>query len=274
MIAWAVFTASIMGVHQVDKHHTSKRGDRDGLQLKSKVKKRRIKVNKKRFLTFIVIIGLIAFAFVMMISMLGGVTPAIGKGPSHANAPLKGKVIVVDAGHGGFDRGAKGVSGSFEDEINLNISRFLKEELEISGVKVIMTRNDENAVAGTKDEDMAMRRKIIEESESDIVISVHSNSHTDPSVSGPLVLYMPGSKKGERLARMIQEQLNIGLRPSRENSERAEDLYILRSGMQPSVLVECGYLSNAEEEAKLVRKDYQQKTARHILEGVLRFFAE
>jgi N-acetylmuramoyl-L-alanine amidase len=187
-------------------------------------------------------------------------------------AVLKDKSIVIDAGHGGFDPGAMGASGVREDELNLNVAKLLQGALKAQGAEVIMTRSNDDAIAQTKDEDMAERRRIIEESGSDIVISIHMNSHTDPSVSGPLVLFMPGSEQGQALAEGIIGCLNEHLNAS--GNSRGESLYILKSGNQPCVLVECGYLSNATEEASLAREDYQQKIADAICEGVAAFFSK
>ncbi len=194
-------------------------------------------------------------------------------GPSvPASGDLDGRVVVVDAGHGGFDPGAIGVSGTEEDDLNLAVAQFLKAELEACGVQVIMTREDENAIAGDKDADMAERRRIIKESGSDIVVSVHMNNFIqDPDVSGPLVLFTPGSEKGKTLAEAVQTSLNAAL--DADGTARSENLYVLKSGSQPSVLVECGYLSNKAEENNLRQPDYQQEVAKAICDGVTAFFA-
>ncbi len=182
-----------------------------------------------------------------------------------------GRVIVLDAGHGGFDPGAIGAGGTHEDELNLAVTRYLKAEFENFGIQVIMTREDENAIAGDKDSDMAERRRIIEQSGSDIVISIHMNSFTeDPDVSGPLVLFMLDSAEGKRLAEAIQQSMNEKL--DANGTARAQSLYILQSGSQPCVLVECGYISNEEEERNLNQPDYQQRVAEAICKGTAEYF--
>ena len=185
---------------------------------------------------------------------------------------LSGRVVVVDAGHGGFDPGAIGVSGAHEDDINLAVAQHLKTELEDEGAQVIMTRENEDALATDKDADMAERRRIIEQSGSDIVISIHMNNYTDdPSVNGPLVLFMPGSDKGKTLAESVQAWLNSAL--DADGSARSEDLFILKSGNQPCVLVECGYLSNEDEERSLQKPDYQSNIAKAICDGAAEFLS-
>ncbi len=194
-------------------------------------------------------------------------TPGAGK-----DGLLASRVIVVDAGHGGFDPGAIGVSGAHEDAINLAVAQYLKTALQDEGAKVIMTREDEDALAGDKDADMAERRRIIEQSGSDIVISIHMNNYKDDqSVCGPLVLFMPGSDKGKTLADSVQACLNAAL--DADASARSERLFILKSGYQPCVLVECGYLSNKDEEEDLQQSDYQRKVAKAICDGVTAFFS-
>jgi len=186
---------------------------------------------------------------------------------------LEGRLVVVDAGHGGFDPGAIGVSGSREDELNLAVAQDLKAALIDMGARVIMTREDEKAVADSKEADMAERRRIIVESGSDIVVSIHMNNFTkDPNVSGPLVLFMPGSEKGKALAEEIQSSMNTALEA--DGAARSDNLYVLKSGSQPCVLVECGYLSNENEERSLGQSDYQKKVAKAISNGIQSFFQE
>jgi N-acetylmuramoyl-L-alanine amidase len=184
---------------------------------------------------------------------------------------LQGRLVVVDAGHGGFDPGTTGVSGVREDEVNLAVAKCVKAELEGRGAEVIMTRKDDDAIGDTKSADMAERKRIIEESGSDIVISIHMNSFKDdPKVSGPLVLYMTGSQRGQQLAQAVIDSMNTAL--GTDGSIRGEDdLIILKSGNQPCVLVECGYLSNKEEESKLQQPDYQKKIAQAICDGAADF---
>jgi N-acetylmuramoyl-L-alanine amidase len=187
---------------------------------------------------------------------------------------MAGKLIVLDAGHGGFDVGAIGVSGAYEDDMNLKVAFFLKDDFEAAGARVIMTREDGEALADSKDADMQKRRSMIQNSESDIVVSIHMNTAEDSGVSGPLVLYMPGSVRGEALAKSIQASMIKQLAPDCQNCTRCEELYILQSGAQPCVIVECGFISNAEEEALLMTEAYQRKAARAIADGCADYFAK
>lgn len=243
---------------------------------------RKHRINKRKFARTVILFICIIVAGLAICHYFSERTLPVSAESQNASAksggqggnPLAGKLIVLDAGHGGFDIGATGVSGVFEDDLNLKVARYLKANLEENGAQVIMTREDENAIAETKGEDMAKRRQIIQQSGSDIVVSIHMNSETDSSFSGPIVLFMPSSVGGENLAKSIQQCLLTELHPKSENNARAEDLFITASGTQPCVIVECGFISNPDEEALLVRKDYQKKIARAITDGCRNYFSE
>jgi N-acetylmuramoyl-L-alanine amidase len=251
-----------------------------------KIRKRRL--NKRKFFIAIAMLCFMSAALIIAFHLTTGFVAvtannemlSVSKKASNTESPavghaisLSGKLIVVDAGHGGFDPGAISSSGSHEDELNLAVAKYLKSELEASDADVIMTRSDEKALAETKEEDMAERRRIITESGSDIVVSIHMNSFSDSDVSGPLVIFMQGSTQGEKLAKSIQQSMIEVLAPPMENTARSGDLYILRSGWQPCVIVECGYLSNPEEEKKLLESKYQQSVASAVCDGIKNYFA-
>ena len=151
----------------------------------------------------------------------------------------------------------------------------LQKVLEDAGATVVMTRTDEHAVAPTKDEDMARRRQIIENSHSDVVVSIHMNAlENDNSTSGHIVYHLPGSTRGEALADAVDEGLAAQPEGLKGLGVRSEDLYILRSGTQPCILVECGFLSNPREEELLQTEAYQQALAHGIRDGIAAFLAE
>ena len=184
---------------------------------------------------------------------------------------LAERKILIDPGHGGFDPGAIGASGVHEADLNLVVAQYLQTELAALGAEVVMTRDSDIGLGETQNESLKERRRIIEESNSDIVVSIHMNDFQDNTdICGPLVLFMPGSDQGRILAESIQGYLNTAL--DAQGSARSESLYVLKSGNQPCVLVECGYLSNAREEQMLQQADYQQKTAKAICDGIVLFF--
>ena len=178
--------------------------------------------------------------------------------------------IVVDAGHGEPDGGAVGkAQGTREAGLNLQIAKILRTLLEEADYEVIMTREGESQLMGSKNADMAERRRIIEESGQALTISIHQNFYEgDSSVSGPQVFYAPGSAEGERLAAAIQQELNGRICPDRPRTEHEGNYYIVKSGEAPAVIVECGFLSNPQDEALLLKSQHQLKLARAIFAGM------
>ena len=181
---------------------------------------------------------------------------------------LKGMLVALDAGHGGFDGGAEGASGIHEDELNLAVTKMLREELIARGAGVVLTREGEDALANTKNEDMMRRRDVIQESGADIMVSVHMNKFFDTDVCGPQVFFMSGSENGKYLAERIQEYLNEAAPQSKKRYALTGDYYMLRSVDATAVIVECGFLSNAAEENLLQSESYQRKLAKAIANGI------
>lgn len=178
-------------------------------------------------------------------------------------------VIVIDAGHGGFDGGAEGrLTGVKEDELNLVVAQKLQTMFNNQGYMVVMTREDESALGSTKQEDMQKRKEIIEAADADVVISIHMNKFMDTSCYGPVVFYHKDSEEGEKLAKIMQQTLVEAVKPERPRVEKPETYFILRSGDCPCVLVECGFLSNEREEQLLQTEEYQELCASAIFKGV------
>lgn len=184
--------------------------------------------------------------------------------------------IVIDAGHGGRDNGCSGSNGSKESEINLDISKKLQVYLQSLGVRVVMTRYDGNGLYEAdadnyKQSDMEKRIEIINEASPDMVISIHQNSYSDKSQKGAQVFYREGDELSFDFASSVQSQLLSQL-PSARKEANAGDYYILNECGLPAIIVECGYLTNAEEEQLLISDDYQSKVAYSIMCGVVKYF--
>ena len=135
-----------------------------------------------------------------------------------------------------------------------------------------MTREDDKAVASTKKGDMAKREQIIEDTDPDAVISIHMNKFGDASVAGPMAFYYEKSEEGKAMAESIQQYLNEYLQPPRPRTYKPENYFMLRQGEAPSVLVECGFLSNEREEELLQTDEYQEKCAKAIYKGAAEYF--
>ncbi len=186
--------------------------------------------------------------------------------------------IVVDPGHGGKDDGATGTdTGVLESRLNLEVASLLAELFEQAGAEVLMTRQtaevDYSGEAQTeKLKDMNNRARAIREFEPDAVVSVHMNKFTERSVRGAEVFWQNGRENGRSLAQCIQDELNMSINTQKQRRSHSGDLYILQVVDQPSVLVECGYLSNAEEEKLLQDAKHQKLLAQSVFDGVCKYF--
>ncbi|MBQ2287684.1 MAG: N-acetylmuramoyl-L-alanine amidase [Lachnospiraceae bacterium] len=188
--------------------------------------------------------------------------------------------VVIDPGHGGNDPGGIGVSGVLEKDVNLSVALFLKENLEQQGIEVVMTRETDQGLysetaKNKKKEDLAKRIQIIEESRPDFVLCIHQNIFTDAKYSGAQVFYYEKSEEGAKLASAIQDQLIAGVDPSNNRVPKSNmNYYMLKQSPVPIVIVECGFLSNIEEEAKLGTLEYQRDLAWNIYLGTMHYLNE
>lgn len=182
-----------------------------------------------------------------------------------------GFTVVLDAGHGGQDGGAIGNdTGVAEAGLNLAVAKLVQSKLLAEGVNVIMTRTDEKALDDTKRKDMAERRRVLRSEGVDIVVSIHMNKFNDRSIRGAMAYYMKGSADGQALAACVIDSLCTDL-SQKKRDPNPGDYFVLRECSAPAVLVECGFLSNAEEELLLADAAYQQKLASAITAGVMTY---
>ena len=187
-------------------------------------------------------------------------------------------VIVIDAGHGAPDGGAVGISGIREDEINLAVAKRLEAMLALLGYDTGMTRTGPDSVATEgdtirqkKQSDLRNRVEQVNALASAVVVSIHQNHFGDSRYSGPQVFYAHGA---EDLAKTAQEALTAVLAPgSRRASKPASGVYLMEHIAHPGILVECGFLSNPEEERKLSDPAHQKKIAA-ILAAVVAGFVQ
>lgn len=188
--------------------------------------------------------------------------------------PVTNRVIVIDAGHGGFDPGAVSNNGIEEQKINLSIALKLQKLLEESGTITFLTRADEDSVGDTKREDMKNRKLIRDIEDSDMYVSIHLNSFPQASVKGAQTFYS-SNEESKKLAEFVQKKLKEIVEPS--NNRVAKELstvYLLKNTKNPSIIVECGFLSNSEELNKLQDDIYQEKLAWAIYLGIIDYYNE
>lgn len=182
----------------------------------------------------------------------------------------KETVIIVDPGHGGEDPGKVGVNDILEKDLNLQVSQKLISLLEKKGITVLTTREDDN-VPNAKMEDLQKRVKFINETNPTLTICVHQNSYTDPTIKGAQVFYYAHSDDAKAAATSVQEELRF-LDPTNKREIKANDTYYMLKYTQVStIIVECGFLTNPEEAAKLTQEDYQQQIAQAICDGVIKW---
>ncbi|MGI5877531.1 MAG: N-acetylmuramoyl-L-alanine amidase family protein [Christensenellales bacterium] len=184
--------------------------------------------------------------------------------------------VVIDAGHGGYDHGTSGTrTGVPEDKLNLQVAKKLELALENAGFTVVMTREsdeiqyDPHSGLSRKTQDMRQRAAIIESAQPGVVISIHMNKFPDGRYGGPQVFYHRGSEQGKLLAESVQKQFNAHIEDSDREALSSSSYFILKASSAPSILVECGFLSNERDEMRLQTESFQQQLADLILAGLL-----
>lgn len=230
-------------------------------------------ISRKRLSFIFFILGLSMITYAMNLK-----APQVEKTVS---LPVSNKIVVLDAGHGYPDEGAQSKNGVTEEKINLLITKKLQTLLEQSGCDVILTRSDENGIydaeASTLREkkvmDIKNRVKIGNESSADIFVSIHLNKIPQNQYDGWQTFFKKGNKNSEELAKIIQTELNNSIQ--KENKRKAHSItgkYIIDHVEIPITIVECGFLSNPEEEKLLQQDEYQNRLAWGIYNGIMDYF--
>lgn len=186
----------------------------------------------------------------------------------------KKKVIVLDSGHGGDDPGKIGVNQAKEKDVNLKITKKIKKKLEKKGWKVVMTREKDemlgDAQAGNrKIHDMKARVEIINKTMPQAAVSIHQNSYQDERIKGAQVFYYSHSEEGKRMAEIMQRALLTVDETNTRQAKANDTYYLLKRTEVPTIIVECGFLSNPEEAGKLIDTEYQKKMADVIVKGII-----
>lgn len=218
----------------------------------------------------------ITMAVLMLVSVSTNVKYALAKEVTkeEEKASKESPVIVVDAGHGGIDPGKVSKDGTQEKDINLAIANILASKLKEAGYTVVMTRTDDNGLYSESDSnkkvaDMKKRCSIIDESKAVLAVSIHQNSYQSEKVSGAQVFYYKHSANGKKLAEIIQKSLKNNVNENNTRQAKYNDsYYLLLHTACPTVIVECGFLSNANETELLKSKDYQAGIADAIYLGI------
>lgn len=197
------------------------------------------------------------------------------------NLPLSGKIIVLDAGHGGMDGGAS-AENVLEKEISLAVTVKIRDYLQEQGALVLMTREsdkdladeDTKGVRNRKREDLHNRVTFINESNADLFLSIHLNSIPSKRWKGAQTFYTGRFEENERVARFIQTEIIRNLENTSREAKTIDQVYVMSNAKKPGALVEIGFLSNNEERTNLIKESYQEKVAAAVYKGVLRYFTE
>lgn len=209
--------------------------------------------------------------FLLFCFLLGCTAPKPPCTPYELSATPPQYFVILDYGHGGFDCGAIGVdTGVFESDLNLLIGERVARALEDRGCFVLRTRTGADALAETKRDDMAYRGAILCTDGADCTVSIHMNRFSDRRVKGPMCYYQAGAEDGKALAQTVMDAIQsaFGRDPRLANPGNN---YVTRIPAVPSVLVECGFLSNPEDEKNLQDPAYQQRMADAIADGVMAY---
>ncbi len=193
------------------------------------------------------------------------------------NTSTKGIQYIIDAGHGIPDGGTVGKDGTTEQELNIAIARKIAKKLEEHMVNHILTRSDENSIFtegetihAKKVSDVRNRIAIANETPATPLISIHMNSYPSESVHGIQVFYSEGDTEAKKLAETLQNAFNAQIQPDNTKTVKtiSKNIYLFSHINNPSVLIECGFLTNPDELQKLKSNDYQETLAT-IITGVL-----
>lgn len=188
-----------------------------------------------------------------------------------STVPDKNITVVIDAGHGGVDGGTSGADNSVEKDINLKIAKKLETYLALYGIKTVMTRTEDITVADEsaktikekKTSDLKNRMKLINETPNSVLISIHQNHYTSEKYVGTQVFYSGNNNESASLAMIIQSNVKEYLQKdnNRLTKMATDDLFLLYQAQRPSVMVECGFMSNPQENKKLQNEEYQSQLA-------------
>lgn len=219
----------------------------------------------------IVLTSIIAMVFGLSLALI----------PPKIIAKAESKTIVLDIGHGGIDNGAIGTTtGVKEAELNLQIGKKTRDRLVQLGYNVTLTREDDNALvdysgSGFKRADMEMRRKLIEKVNPDIVVSIHQNKFNGAKYRRGAQVFTANTDESVLLGKTLQDNLNSNINMiynGREYDSLCGNYYIIKCTKCPTVIVECSFLSNAEDERLIITENYQQELADSIALGITNYF--
>lgn len=243
--------------------------------------------NPKRYIVqYLLFCGLFAFAAVLLILFFYRFAPSSKEVAERSTSfgDSSPPIVIIDAGHGGEDGGAVGANGIYEKDLNLQISQLLNDLLLANGIQTVMTRTEDVLLydrnsdyhGQKKVQDLATRRKIAEEYDQAIFVSIHMNAFPQTKYHGLQVYFSPNTESSKDLANHIQSLSKELLLPQNNRTIKSSNgnIYLLDRLECPAVLVECGFLSNPEECARLSTEEYQRQMAFALCLSILQYFSD
>lgn len=221
---------------------------------------------------------IIVSVFIIIAIAFGICFDALSSHPA-GSAEIKVAKVVLDAGHGGIDGGVTGVtSGIRESELNLDVVKKLEKYLVDAGMVVVLTRSTDAGLYGIasgnlKRKDMEKRKDIINNASPTLVVSVHMNKYSLSTRRGAQVFYKENDDSAKILANCVQESFNSMEGATRKYSPLSGDYYILNCSTYPSIIAECGFLSNPQDEALLLTDEYRDAVAYAIFKGIVNYLS-
>ena len=233
-------------------------------------------MNIKKYAAIFLIVFFLSVFITLMVTSTANITLRTAAMPVKQMPQL-----VIDAGHGGEDGGAVSSDGVLEKEINLSIATNTYDLLTFFGFDAEMTRTDDgdlstegNNTKQRKNSDMKKRLQIYNASDNNIIISIHQNKFSNNTSSGTQVFYSTNNERSLLLADAIKYSVTTQLQPENERQSKpaGNGIFLLKNTTRPAVIVECGFLSNKEECAKLVTEVYQKQMAFAVSTGFIDYF--
>ncbi len=227
-------------------------------------------------LIYLFLSSLFSVALVILFSMNNAVISTV-----KVNTDSAPPIIIIDAGHGGEDGGTQSSAGVLEKDINLSIAKKVNAILLSQGYNTIMIRNDDRLIYGDdcssqrekKVSDIHNRMKIIEENPNCIFLSIHQNHFSQSKYNGAQVFYSPNNERSSLLAESVQKSIVSLIQQENERKikKSGTEIYLLYHAKCPSIMVECGFLSNPGEALLLNDDEYQKKMSLAIVHGVIKY---
>lgn len=231
----------------------------------------------KRIVILLLVFAIVCAVLYFAVDKIQSVAPA-------STMPNNDVVIVLDAGHGGIDGGCSTADGVPEKGINLNILLNLRDMFTAAGYTVEVTRDTDTSIhdkgvegiANQKSSDMDNRLEIFNKYPNAICLSIHQNQFTDPKYSGAQMFYSDNNPESQYIAQAIQDKFVEFLQPDnkREIKLSGEELFLCYFSDNPTVMIECGFLSNPEEAEKLKTEEYQKQVAFTIFAAVNEYLSQ